>query len=308
MFVGIDISKLTLDICILKNENDFIHLKIKNNLVDISKFISKLSTDSFVVFEATATYSYTVSSLLTEHSIPYSELNPNKLSHFLKYFSDKKTDKEDSYILAFYAFMFKDTIKTTKFNHSNKLLKCNQSAINILNKISTQLKNFLDGQRTIINLDLEKKILYILENIETNKTELESDLFDYICLTIPETLEILKNEKGIGKNLAIHLFPILDDNRDKSYKQIISYLGLSPKIFESGTSVKKRSSINKKGSNLIRRSLYMSSLSCVRFNPKFINFYNRLVLTGKPKKLALIAVCNKIIRHLKNQYFRDSYE
>ncbi|HDX6330723.1 transposase [Campylobacter fetus] len=305
MFVGIDVSKLTLDICVLKNENDFMHLKIKNNITDISKFISNLDKDSLVVFESTATYSYTISNLLTQNNISYSELNPNKLSHFLRYFSDKKTDKEDSYILAFYAFMFKDTLKLTKFNYDDKLLKCNQSAINILNKISTQLKNFLDGQKSIMNPNLEKTLLNIVKNIEENKSVLEDDLFEYICLTIPNTLDILENEKGIGKSLAINLFPILDNNRDKNYKQIISFLGLSPKTFESGTSVKKRSSIDKKGSSLVRRSLYMSSLSCVRFNPKFSDFYMRLVSNGKPKKLALIAVCNKIIRHLKNKYFMD---
>ncbi|EAJ9257406.1 TPA: hypothetical protein RPV57_001578 [Campylobacter fetus] len=92
--------------------------------------------------------------------------------------------------------MFKDTLKLTKFNYDDKLLKCNQSAINILNKISTQLKNFLDGQKSIMNPNLEKTLLNIVKNIEENKSVLEDDLFEYICLTIPNTLDILENEKG----------------------------------------------------------------------------------------------------------------
>ncbi|WP_082858163.1 transposase [Campylobacter iguaniorum] len=144
----------------------------------------------------------------------------------------------------------------------------------------------------------------LIKELEDIKVASEDEIFNLVCELIPQTKYILDNEKGMGKNLAIYLFPIFYYSKDKNYKEIISFLGLTPTIYESGTSVKKRTKIDKKGSNLVRKALFMSALSCVRFNPKFKDFYERLLSNGKPKKVALIAVCNKMIRHLKNKYFR----
>lgn len=47
---------------------------------------------------------------------------------------------------------------------------------------------------------------------------------------------------------------------------------------------------------MVRRMLYMATLSAIRFNPIFMNFYNRLLAAGKPNKVAIIAcICNLIV-------------
>lgn len=305
VYIGIDISKSTLDICILKSLDNKEFHKIDNDIFSITSFFNDISPLNCVIsFESTSTYSYNLAKFLTLNRYKYSELNPNKISHFLKYLSDKKTDIQDSYTLAFYCYTFYDTMKFSNFNSDDKLLKSYQSFINLNVKIQTQLKNFLDNQKNILPTSLNKNISNIIRDLENLKTSNEDEIFSILCELIPQTKTILENEKGMGVNLAIYLFPVLYFQRDKNYKQIISFLGFSPVIFESGTSVKRREKINKKGSNLVRKALFMSALSCSRFNPKFKSFYERLISNGKPKKVALVAVCNKIIRHLKNQYFR----
>ena len=88
--------------------------------------------------------------------------------------------------------------------------------------------------------------------------------FDLIKKTIPETEEIIKSNKGFGIDLALNLFPQLHFNRDKSEKQFISFLGLSPRIFQSGSSVYRSQKINKMGSSNIRRIFYLCPL-CALF-------------------------------------------
>lgn len=242
---------------------------------------------------------------LSINNYDYAELNPEKLSYFIKHLSLRKTDLIDSYCLAVYAMSFSSSIKLSYFDSTEKLIKSYQSFINLVNKIDTQLKNFNHSQKYIYCESISKNTLDLIDFLDSIKKQSEKEIYSLICDLIPQTKEIIEKEKGIGIGLAIYLFPILYFSKNKTYKEIISYVGLSPRVFESGSSVKKSSKIDKRGFSLVRKSLFMSALSCVRFNPKFESFYNSMLERNKPKKVALIAVCNKIIRYLKNNYFRD---
>ena len=79
-------------------------------------------------------------------------------------------------------------------------------------------------------------------------------------------------------------------------KQLCSYIGLSPRIFESGTSVRGKSRICKMGMSRIRAMLYVCAWSAKKCNKACKEFYNRLIEKGKPKKVALIAVANKLLK------------
>ncbi|HET7551722.1 MAG TPA: transposase, partial [Gemmatimonadaceae bacterium] len=45
----------------------------------------------------------------------------------------------------------------------------------------------------------------------------------------------------------------------------------------------------------VRRALYMGALVASRYNPVIRSFYERLLLAGKPKKLALTACMRKLL-------------
>lgn len=126
--------------------------------------------------------------------------------------------------------------------------------------------------------------------------------FDLVKKAIPETEEIIKENKGFGIDLALNLFPQLHFNRDKSEKQFISFIGLSPRIFQSGSSVHKSQKINKMGNSNIRRILFMTALCAIRFNAKFKARYERLLANGKKKMVAVVAVMCAIVRYLKSLF------
>jgi len=79
-------------------------------------------------------------------------------------------------------------------------------------------------------------------------------------------------------------------------KQLCSFFGLAPTETSSGTSIKGKSKISKMGNPLVRKKLYMCSLQASRYNKTCIDLYQRLLAKGKPKKLALIAVANKLLK------------
>ncbi len=83
-----------------------------------------------------------------------------------------------------------------------------------------------------------------------------------------------------------------------NYRQLISYAGLSPREFSSGTSIRGRSKICRQGGKTLRNILYMCSLSAIKSNVVCKQLYERLVAKGKNKKPALIAVCNKLLKQV----------
>lgn len=308
-YIGVDISKVSLNICLLQKtdlKEKTEYFKILNDESSIKAFFGSLKFCEFVVaFESTNNYSVPLQKYLSKNKIIYKELNPLKFSHFLKALSHNKTDIIDSYGIAFYCYMFSNTFIQAKFNPKFKLLKSYLATHKILTKIQTQLKNFDKSQNLVNDEILQEIIKNIKDYVDLDLKKLDNLAFELLKLEIPQTQKIINENKGIGRNLALSLFPILEYNKDKNAKQIISYIGLAPKFYESGTSIHKKIKISKNGSSDIRKSLFLSALSCVRFNPIFKARYENLINNGKNKKVALIAVCCAIVRYLKAYYFSD---
>jgi len=91
---------------------------------------------------------------------------------------------------------------------------------------------------------------------------------------------------------------ILTDGFERfdSASQLCSYSGLTPIIRESGSSVKGRPIIRESGNQKLRNLLFMCSFTACKHNKACKAIYDRIVAKGKSKKLALMAVCNKLLK------------
>ena len=79
-------------------------------------------------------------------------------------------------------------------------------------------------------------------------------------------------------------------------KQLLAYIGLNPRIFDSGTSVKGRGHISKMGTGRLRKLLYMCAWSAKRHNSYCKELYERLKAKAKPERVIKIAIANKLLR------------
>lgn len=305
-FIGVDISKNSLDICVLYDEKHTEFFKIQNTYETIKSFFLVFDISKIVVcFESTSNYGVLLSKFLTDYKIIYSEINSFKASLFLRHLSHIKTDLQDSFGLAFYCKKFANFIIHSKFNSKFKLIRSYNSTRSLIVKMETQIKNFEKSQEFINDENLKNIIISLKNNLKNLSEKLLNLSYEILKIEIPQTDEILKNNKGFGKILALNLFPVLFYNKNKNAKQIISYLGLSPIVYQSGISVKKNPHINKIGNPYIRKILFFSALSCIKHNEIFKSRYERMLLNNKPKKVAIVAVCCAIIRYLKSYYFKD---
>ncbi len=110
-------------------------------------------------------------------------------------------------------------------------------------------------------------------------------------------LRNLTSIAGIGGHTAALLIIATQGfkNFDKA-KQVYSYFGLAPTETTSGTSINGSRKITKMGNPLVRKKLYMCSLQVSRYNKTCADLYQRLLAKGKPKKLVLITVTNKLLK------------
>lgn len=126
-----------------------------------------------------------------------------------------------------------------------------------------------------------------------------------------ETLELVKSIKGIGTRAAAEIIIYTQGFKDmQSYRQLISYAGLSPTEYSSGSSIRGRVKICKQGGKQLRNILYMCALNVKKINTHCKALYDQLV--EKNKKAALIAVCNKLLKIVfgvvKNKIaYQDNY-
>lgn len=310
-FVGADISKEKIDFCFLTSVENvkpkFVSLPNDTETIK-AYFQSFIKDDIFITFEYTNNYHLPLQSALSYLKIKYSALSPAKTSHFLKHLTLQKSDITDAYGLALYCKIFKADLNPSQYNHEYNLIKSYNSTILLLSKIQTQLKNFKKSQEFVTDTELSNLLQSLTLQVKKTQEKLKLIAYEILKSFVPNCEQIIKANKGFGIDLALNLFPQLHFNRAKSEKQFISFLGLSPRIYESGSSVHKSPKINKRGSSAIRRVLFLAALVSSRYNDKFKQRYDNLIAKGKNKKVAIVAVMCAIVRYLKSLFpLSESY-
>lgn len=136
-----------------------------------------------------------------------------------------------------------------------------------------------------------------IEQLRLGKEILESEIERLALEEFEQTIECLTSIPGIGIKTAIMLIVITDNfKKFEHHKQLIAFVGFSPRIYESGSSVRGRSSICKMGKSQIRKLLYLCSWSAKRWNKKCKEMYERLITKGKAERVAKIALANKLLK------------
>jgi transposase len=305
VIVGADISDKKIDICITDKDNDEVLLNkaFLNNLSGHKRFIQDIKKYSsvLVVMEATGNYHKKFAAQLAVSSIRFSIVNPLVIRRFAQMkLIRTKTDKVDAHIIACYGK--EQTPKEYQApSEVQQQMKALTTVLNNLIKQRTQSKNLLHSQLLLPdgNPQGQKAIKKVIFTLNTQIKKIETDLDKIIKAHFADLYKNITSIKGIGNKTAQGVIATLGDLRSfSSYKQISSFVGISPAIRQSGFSLNKTCGITKQGNTLLRTLFYLSALSASRCNKKCKELYIRLLQKGKKKKTALIAVANKLIKQL----------
>ena len=291
IFIGIDVSKATLDISISGR-----HTKIQNTKSAINKFIEAELTAVEVelcVLESTGGYERLVALLLTEADIRVHRAHPNKVHAFAKasgHFA--KTDRLDSKLLEKYAVFIKDD-KITEVKFSKELLEL-QSLRSVEIDLSDTLHAEQCREKMLIGEALkhkQKHIAFIKKELEAVVEEIEKIVMNNEKMRKKQ--ELLISYKGVGKKTANALIADLPELGSMTHKEVASLIGVAPKTNESGKKIGKGHISG--GRFYARKNLYMSALVASVRNKHMKIKYQEMLAKGKAAKVALTAIMRKII-------------
>jgi len=164
-------------------------------------------------------------------------------------------------------------------------------------------RNALDNQAEAFgqNQNVEPLIQQLIEaqrsQIQDSITQIDHRMEVLAKEYYKQTFQALLSIPGIGWQTAILLLCVTDGfRRFDDGRQLASYVGLCPRIWESGSSIKGRGSICKLGCPELRKLLYMCSWTAKRCNPGIRQLYERLKAKGKPEKVIKVAIAHKLLR------------
>lgn len=294
-YFGMDISHLVFDV----SDSDGNHYQFKNNPSGFKKFSKLLEINSHCVMEATGYYHYQLAYYLLESGVKVSVENPLAVKRFIQMKLSKiKTDKSDSKLICEYAKHVELKLWKGSSKHQTECLQMTR-LLAVYTKQSTMLKNKLHGESVLGNpskavvSSLKRSLKQVQKEIKT----LEDKLMILVKEVHQDILTRLKSIPGIGNKTALMLVVLTDGfERFASGSELCSYAGLTPVIRKSGSSVNGRSRISKIGNQKLRNLLFMCSFNACKYNKACREIYERIVAKGKSKKLALIAVCNKLLK------------
>jgi transposase len=171
---------------------------------------------------------------------------------------------------------------------------------NQLNAMLQAEKNRLRAQTGTIRNSLEMVISCLAAQLKQMDQEIQALLRAHIDLQAQAKL--LRTAKSIGPVTAATLLADLPELGQLDRQEVAALVGVAPMNSDTG---KKRGYRKTKGGRPdVRRTLYMATLSGIRFNPILKPHYEQLRKRGKEKKVAITACMRKILTIL-NAMIRD---
>ena len=294
-YYGIDISKDVFDVM---NEQG-VHYQFKNNHSGFKNFLKHLDKYSHCVMEATGYYHYKLAYYLVENRILVSVENPLSVKRFIQMKLSKiKTDKSDAKMICTYARNVKLRLWKGQTKEHQECLQMTRM-LSIYTKQSTALKNKLHGEEVLGTPSkvVVRSIKRSLKSIQKEMKLIEEKLLILVKNEHQELLTLVESIPGIGRKTSVLLLVLTDGfERFNTASELCSYAGITPVIRQSGSSVRGQARISKIGNQKLRNLLFLCSFNACKYNKACKALYDRIVAKGKSKKLALLAVCNKLLK------------
>jgi transposase len=300
-WIGIDVSKQTLDVCLLREAGKPLCKPFRNDAVGFAKLLrwvqSQVPEGTYhFCLEATGTYGHGVAFFLAEAEQRVSMINPFHSKHAaLSRGARNTTDTYAAQILADYCR-----------KENPPLWRVAAPEVRVLIALMRRLQNLKDQQRQeanrlgepgllkVVQRSLQKNLRFLDKEIAAIEKAIDTHIKAHAPLRTDR--DLLCSIPGISKTTAHWILAELPDvEQFASAQSAAAYAGLSPQEYHSGTSVKKATRLCKQGNRHLRRALYMPALTAFRYNPLVKALFDRLVAKGKPRMVAVGAAIRKLL-------------
>ena len=299
VYVGIDVSKDRLDAHVLPSGEAF---AVARNGAGVAELVARLKTlaPTLVALEATGGFETVVAAGLAAAALPVVVVNPAQVRHFAQALGQRaKTDPIDAAVIARFIEATRPAPRPLPDETTRLLADLVARRRQIVEMMAAE------GQRERrADKRLKKSILRLRKALEKELHDLDGEIDDHMRGTPAwaEKEDLLASVPGVGPVIARTLIAELPELGALGRREIAALAGLAPYTRQSGQ-WRGRSFIGG-GRKSVRSALFIGAMVAARYNPVLKAFRDRLVESGKPKILALVAVARKLLTIL-NAIIRD---
>jgi len=288
--VGIDVSKATLDVAIEPTRERW---QVANDEAGIQQLVQRLQQVQLhrIVLEATGGYELPALAALACVGLPAVAVNPRQVREFAKATGRlAKTDALDAQVLAQFAAAINPALRALPDAATRELaglLARRRQLIDMRTAESNRLSMAVDQVRP----EIREHMRWLDKRIH----QLDRDLHDRLRASPlwRENDNLLRGIPGVGPVLTLTLLADVPELGGVTHRKLAALVGVAPFNTDSGKHTGARHIWG--GRAAVRAALYMATCSAVRHNPVIRALYQRLVASGKRKKVALVACMRKLL-------------
>ncbi len=288
-FVGIDVSKDTLDVHVLPDGQSF---RLGNDDEAAAALAQRLEPGALVVMEATNVYWRLVASTLASAGLGVAVVNPRQVRDFAKATGQlAKTDATDAQVIALFAQRIEPPVRASASEQCQVAAELLSRRSQLMGMYVAEKNRLGTARAKRVRADINTTIGFLQKRLEA----LDKELDQWLKSTpIDQSrFDLLKSFTGIGDKSAKSLLIVLPELGRLNNKQIAALAGLAPFASDSG---KKRGVRHIRGGrSAVRAALYMPAITAMRCNPVIRTMYERLISVGKNHYVAITACMRKIL-------------
>jgi transposase len=302
-FVGIDVSKDKLDVCLLGSEMPSVSASFvnqKSGWHSLAKWLKHrhIAQPVRICLEATGRYSDAVTAFLYQQGYEISVVNPARIKGYAtSRLSRNKTDQVDAALIAdFCRAQYADLALWTLPDPAQHELQALVRQLEDLTTMRQQERNRLQSGITAVTvLDrIRAHIAFLDAQIKALKDEINDHIDRHPDLKLQR--DLLISIKGIAHLTAAKLLAEIPHIAAfDSPQQLVAFAGLNPRQHSSGSSIRGKTHISKVGSSALRAALYMPAVCAKNTNPLLQPFVQRLQQRGQCKMSIVVAVMRKLL-------------
>ena len=296
-YLGIDVSKDELVVAVEGVAGTRSYKNDDSGCRELAKHLTAKDTTrpELIVVEATGGYERGIVAELGAKGLPVVVVNPRHARDFAKATGRlAKTDAIDARVLADFGAMVKPAPVPLPSEDEEELgafLARRQQLMQMLVAEKSRLHQAVGKKRQGLRRELKSHIA----DLELRLRMTDSDMDDLLRKSPiwREDVDILESYPGIGKQTTRMLLGELRELGTLTGGRIASLAGVAPMNRDSGKQRGKRRTGG--GRSHVRSALYMATLAATRHNVVIRSYYQRLITSGKPRMVAVIACMRKIL-------------
>jgi transposase len=309
-FIGVDVSKKTLDVVVIRNGEIKKRSTLENVKKGIEQFLRELKKElldfdyatTVICMEHTGIYSYLLLDVLTAKEA-FICLEPGLQIKQSLGMQRGKNDRVDAQRIAQYAYKNQQELRFWKpsrvaIQKIRALLTLRERLVTVRSQLEVPLREgsaFIDASiQKSIKENCKSSVKALEKDIEKVEKEIKKIVDE--DETLKTQFKIVTSVIGIGPVTGAMLIVATDEfKRFNDPKKFACYAGVAPFEHTSGTSVRGKTRVSRLANKSIKKLLHLAAMCAIRFCAELKAYYERKVREGKKPMAVINSVRNKLI-------------